>query len=88
MKGVCRTCGKEYKGQQKTICGPCFKKARIAHGIVDKPRKVGRPFLPKGQAKSYTLHTRVTKEETQQIKAAAKKANQTISKWLRERILT
>jgi predicted HicB family RNase H-like nuclease len=48
-----------------------------------KPRKAGRPPLPKGQAKVGTLRIRVTPEELRAIESAAKGKKQSTSEWIR-----
>ncbi len=48
-----------------------------------KPRKVGRPKLLKGTAKSRIVPVRFTGEELKRILAAAKAEKQTTSKWIR-----
>ena len=48
-----------------------------------KPRKAGRPPLPKGRAKAGTLRVRVTPEELSAIEAKAKQSKQTVSEWIR-----
>ncbi len=51
-----------------------------------KPRKVGRPKLPKGEAKGSTVQVRFTPDDTKAIEAAAKAKNQTVSEWVRSTI--
>ena len=48
-----------------------------------KPRKPGRPALPKGEAKGETLRIRVTPYELKMIEASAKAKKQTASEWVR-----
>lgn len=48
-----------------------------------KRKKIGRPRLPKGAGKDDVIHVRVGPEETKAIEAAAKAANQSVSKWIR-----
>jgi hypothetical protein len=50
-------------------------------------RKPGRPKLPKGEAKGKIVPIRFTKAEAEQLAAAAKKNNQTLSEWLRRTVL-
>jgi Pyruvate/2-oxoacid:ferredoxin oxidoreductase delta subunit len=52
-----------------------------------KPRKVGRPPLPKGHAKVGTLRIRVTPAELRAIESAAKSKKQNVSEWVR-RVIT
>jgi hypothetical protein len=48
-----------------------------------KPRKAGRPPLPKGNAKAVMLRVRVTTDERLAIEAEAKARKQTASQWIR-----
>ena len=48
-----------------------------------KPRKAGRPRLPKGDAKIATLRIRVTPEEMRAIESSAKASKQSVSEWIR-----
>jgi predicted HicB family RNase H-like nuclease len=48
-----------------------------------KPKKAGRPPLPKGHAKAGTLRVRVTPEELRAIEAVSKSKKQTVSEWIR-----
>ena len=48
-----------------------------------KPKKPGRPALPKGEAKAETLRIRVTPSELKEYGARAKASKQTISDWIR-----
>ena len=48
-----------------------------------KPKKVGRPTLPKGEAKAETLRIRVTPSELRGYGAKAKAGKQTVSEWIR-----
>ena len=52
-----------------------------------KPRKAGRPPLPKGSAKREMLRIRVTVEELRTIEAAAKASRQTRSEFIRGKVL-
>jgi predicted HicB family RNase H-like nuclease len=52
-------------------------------GRQSKPRKAGRPPLPKGDAKVATLRIRVTPEELRSIGSSAKAAKQSVSEWIR-----
>jgi predicted HicB family RNase H-like nuclease len=51
-----------------------------------KPRKVGRPKLPKGEAMGRIIQVRFTAEDEKQITAAAKAHKQSISEWVRSTI--
>jgi hypothetical protein len=48
-----------------------------------KPKKVGRPKLPKGHAKGRVLGLRLTDEEIKTFTTAAKAKKQTVSEWMR-----
>jgi len=48
-----------------------------------KPKKMGRPVLPKGHAKSGKIQVRLSPEEEKKIAAKAKASKQTVSGWVR-----
>jgi hypothetical protein len=48
-----------------------------------KPRKPGRPALPKGSAKAETLRIRVTPSELRTFEGIAKARKLTVSEWIR-----
>jgi len=48
-----------------------------------KPKKVGRPKLPKGEAKGRIVPVRFTGEALKAMIAAAKANKQTLSEWIR-----
>jgi hypothetical protein len=48
-----------------------------------KPKKPGRPKLPKGDAKARTVLVRFREEDVKRIETSAKASNQTISEWVR-----
>jgi hypothetical protein len=52
-----------------------------------KPKKPGRPRLPKGSAKGEMLRIRVTAEELRAIEIAAKASRQTRSEFIRGKLL-
>ncbi len=52
-----------------------------------KPRKAGRPPLPKGSTKAAMLRIRVTKDELRMIESAAKVNGQTRSEFIRSKLL-
>jgi hypothetical protein len=52
-----------------------------------KPSKVGRPPLPKGSAKAGTLRVRVTPDELLTIEMEAKVNGQTMSEFIRGKLL-
>jgi len=51
-----------------------------------KPKKVGRPKLPKGEAKGRIVPVRFRQDDLKAIEAAAKASNQTVSEWIRSTI--
>lgn len=50
---------------------------------MPKPKKVGRPVLPKGDAKAVMLRVRFTASELRAIESAARVTNQSVSEWVR-----
>jgi len=52
-----------------------------------KPKRPGRPPLPKGSAKGEMLRIRVTAEELRMIETAAKASGQTRSEFIRGKLL-
>jgi uncharacterized protein (DUF1778 family) len=48
-----------------------------------KPRKVGRPKLPKGQAKAAPIQVRLNDDDRKRVEKAAKSRKQTVSEWIR-----
>jgi predicted HicB family RNase H-like nuclease len=48
-----------------------------------KPNKVGRPKLPKGEAKGKTVQVRFTADDYKRLAAKAKATKQTVSEWIR-----
>ena len=48
-----------------------------------KPRKAGRPALPKGHAKARIVPVRFTTDALKAMTAAAKSSKQTLSEWIR-----
>lgn len=51
--------------------------------MQSKPRKVGRPALPKGHAKARIVPVRFAPELFKAITSAAKAKKQTVSEWIR-----
>lgn len=49
-----------------------------------KPKKIGRPNLPKGQAKGRIVPVRFSNEDIKRIEGAAKASHKTVSEWIRE----
>jgi hypothetical protein len=50
----------------------------------EKKAKVGRPPMPKGEAKDVVLQSRVQPGERDKYRKAAKAAGQDLSAWVRE----
>jgi hypothetical protein len=48
-----------------------------------KPKKIGRPKLPKGEAKGKIVPVRFDSATLRRITALAKASNQTVSEWIR-----
>lgn len=48
-----------------------------------KPRKVGRPKLPKGEAKGKIVPIRFNAENLKRVEKAAKAKNLSVSEWIR-----
>jgi len=51
--------------------------------VAKRARKVGRPRLPKGEAKGRIVPVRFTAEDLKAMEAAAKASKQTLSEWIR-----
>ena len=50
---------------------------------MPKPKKVGRPKLPKGEAKGRIVPVRFTGDALKAMEAAAKASKQNVSEWIR-----
>ena len=50
---------------------------------AQKPKKVGRPKLAKGEAKGKIVPVRFNAEDLKRVTAAAKASKQTVSEWVR-----
>lgn len=53
---------------------------------MPKAKKVGRPKLPRGEAKGRIVPIRFRHEDLKAIEAAARSKNQTVSEWVRSTI--
>ena len=53
---------------------------------MPQAKKVGRPKLPKGNAKAGYLRVRLRTSELRAIEAVAKASGQTVSEWVRGKI--
>jgi len=51
-----------------------------------KAKKVGRPKLPKGEAKGRIVPVRFTAEDLKALETAAKAKDQTVSEWIRSTV--
>ena len=52
-----------------------------------KPKKVGRPKLPKGEAKGKLVAMRFNADDLKRVEAAARANNKTVSEWMRSTLL-
>jgi uncharacterized protein (DUF1778 family) len=52
-----------------------------------KPKKVGRPKLPKGEAKGKLVALRFNRDDLKRVEAAAKANNKSVSEWMRSTLL-
>ncbi len=48
-----------------------------------KPKKIGRPKLPKGNAKGRIVPIRFNDHDLKRIESAAKASQKTVSEWIR-----
>ena len=48
-----------------------------------KPKKVGRPKLPKGEAKGKIVALRFNVDDLKRVEVAAKSSNESVSEWMR-----
>jgi hypothetical protein len=48
-----------------------------------KPKKVGRPKLPRGEAKGRIVPVRFNNDLLKRVTVAARVSNQTVSEWIR-----
>ena len=53
---------------------------------MPKPKRPGRPKLPKGEAMGSVIQVRFTAEDTKGIVSAAKANKKTVSEWVRNTI--
>jgi predicted HicB family RNase H-like nuclease len=53
-----------------------------------KPKRVGRPTLPKGNAKDVMLRVRVTGDDLKAMKMVAKGSKLSVSEWIRGTLRT
>ena len=52
----------------------------------NKTRKVGRPKLPKGEAKGHIVPVRFAADDLKAMAAAAKAKKQNVSEWIRSTV--
>jgi hypothetical protein len=53
-----------------------------------KPKKIGRPKLPKGDAKGWIVPIRFNTHDLRQIESAARASKKTVSDWIRGIVAT
>jgi len=53
-----------------------------------KPKKIGRPKLPKGDAKGRIVPIRFNAADIKRIEATARASKKTVSEWIRSAITT
>ena len=53
---------------------------------MPKPKKIGRPKLPKGEAKGKLVALRLSADDVKRITAASKAKKVSMSDWIREAI--
>ena len=53
-----------------------------------KPKKMGRPRLPKGEAKGRIVPIRFNASDLKRIESAAKASHKTVSEWIRGLVAT
>jgi hypothetical protein len=53
---------------------------------MPKPKRAGRPKLPKGEAMGRVIQVRFTAHDTKAIEAAAKASDLTLSEWVRSTV--
>jgi hypothetical protein len=53
-----------------------------------KSKKIGRPKLPKGEAKGHIVPVRFSADEVKRISAKAAASDQRVSEWIRAAITT
>ena len=54
---------------------------------MPKPKKPGRPRLPKAEAKGKTVLVRFKAEDAKRIEAEARAGKKTVSEWVRSTLL-
>jgi hypothetical protein len=64
-----------------------LRSSKVATQQQKKPRKVGRPKLPKGEAKGKIVPVRFAKAEYERLSRAAKARNTGVSEWIRSTLL-
>jgi hypothetical protein len=69
------------------LCYEKYIESTIVFVAQKRISKLGRPKLPKGEARTETIRARVTKEEREVIEAVAKAEGKDVSEWMRGLIL-
>jgi len=54
---------------------------------MPKPKKMGRPVLPKGEAKAKIMPVRLSPDDRKRIEKAAQTKGQTVSQWVRSTLM-
>lgn len=54
---------------------------------MPKPKKMGRPVLPKGEAKAKIMPVRLNPDDRKRIEKAAQTKGQTVSQWVRSTLM-
>jgi len=65
-----------------------FERPSFGSSDLAKPKKIGRPKLPKGEAKGRIVPVRFNAEDLKAIEASAKRSKQTVSEWIRSTLNT
>ena len=55
----------------------------MAASTKPKPKKIGRPKLPKGDVKGHIVPIRFNSNDIKRIESAAKASHVTVSEWIR-----
>jgi hypothetical protein len=55
--------------------------------VSSKPKRRGRPALPKAERKGYILPVRFNQEDRRRIENAAERSKQSVSDWVRSALV-
>jgi len=75
----------QVKSAEDAVRAFIIQESRMAQ--QKKARKVGRPKLPKGEAKGRIVPVRFTRNDLKVMEAAARARNQTVSEWIRSTVM-